>query len=505
MRLFLSFIFATTALLATAQQAATSTRTLIVIFDGLRPDYITSGNMPNVHAFKVKGSYASANHSVFPTVTRVNASSYATGSYPARHGLMGNTVYFPSVDKTHGLNTGEAEVLMTIAKATDNNLLTTVSLGEILHQAGSSMMVFSSGSTGQAFLQNHRVPSGGVVNPEFILPESLKQEVYKNIGDPPSADAKKDLHAWAARALLHYATKPDGPLVSAIWFSDPDGAAHSKGIGSPEGMASIKVVDEQFGFILKTLESNGLLNKYNIIVTADHGFVTHKGKVSLGAFLRQEGLKESADSEDVVLAGNAVYVKDHDREKIKKIVDVLQRQPWVGAIFTRSDTKGSSKGWVEGTLSFESIHWDHERAGDILVDYNWDHEKNARGYKGSSFATGVAGHGGSSSYEIHIPLIASGPAFRRSYESALPTSNIDIVPTILHIMNLPVATSMDGRVMDELLRSSGKQKPAVVKETLEASVNRDWGSYHIKLHRSRVGKQQYVDFTDVVRKLSNDK
>src|SRR3978361_1846198 len=79
-------------------------RTLIVFFDGLRPDYITPVNMPNVYAFSKRGCYGKQHHSVFPTVTRVNASSYSTGSYPATHGLMGNTVYFPEVDKKKGLN-----------------------------------------------------------------------------------------------------------------------------------------------------------------------------------------------------------------------------------------------------------------------------------------------------------------------------------------------------------------------------------------------------------------
>ena len=67
-------------------------RTLLVFFDGLRPDYITPGLMPNLFAFKQTAACGKKHHSVFPTVTRVNAASYATGSYPAMHGLMANSV-----------------------------------------------------------------------------------------------------------------------------------------------------------------------------------------------------------------------------------------------------------------------------------------------------------------------------------------------------------------------------------------------------------------------------
>ena len=82
-------------------------RTLVVFFDGLRPDYITPETMPNLYAFSKSGSYGKQHHSIFPTVTRVNGSSFSSGSYPATNGVMGNSVYFPSVDKANGLSTGD--------------------------------------------------------------------------------------------------------------------------------------------------------------------------------------------------------------------------------------------------------------------------------------------------------------------------------------------------------------------------------------------------------------
>src|SRR5690606_37963397 len=140
-----------------------------------------------------------------------------------------------------------------IAESTQNKLLTATSLGEVLRDAGARMMVFSSGSSGQAFLQNHTV-AGGIVHPEIILPESLREDVYRSAGEPPaSAEPNAAQHAWAAQAYIHYGLAESGPLVSAIWFSDPDGAAHSEGIGSEAAMKSIRIVDEQFGRILEAI------------------------------------------------------------------------------------------------------------------------------------------------------------------------------------------------------------------------------------------------------------
>ncbi|MEO5999702.1 MAG: alkaline phosphatase family protein, partial [Chitinophagaceae bacterium] len=157
-------------------------RTLIVFFDGLRPDYITKEGMSNLYAFKQMASYGNQHHSVFPTVTRVNSSSYSTGSYPGTHGIMGNSVYFPKVNSNTALNTGEASDLNKVAVSENGKLLTATSLGEILAAAGKMMMVFSSGSTGQALLQNHTVSSGMIINTDLILPANKKDSIEKIIG-----------------------------------------------------------------------------------------------------------------------------------------------------------------------------------------------------------------------------------------------------------------------------------------------------------------------------------
>lgn len=155
-------------------------------------------------------------------------------------------------------------------------------------------------------------------------------------------------------------------------------------------MESIRIVDAEFGRIIEELKARNLTDKFNIIVSTDHGFVTHDGKEGLQEFLLSKGLKHSKESEDVVVTEGAIYVANHDEDIIGRIVSALQAETWVGAIFTRGKP-GDMKGRVAGTLSFESIHWDHPtRRADILVDDNWSHEKNNKGYAGTSSSKGVA-------------------------------------------------------------------------------------------------------------------
>lgn len=486
----------------TNAQTNKNIRTLIVFFDGLRPDYITPEAMPNVYAFSQQGCYGAQHHSVFPTVTRVNASSYSTGSYPGTNGLMGNTVYFPIVEKKKGLNTGEYSELKKITEATHGHLLTAVSLGEALQKAGAKMMVFSSGSTGQAFMQNHAISGGAIVNPGLILPESLKETVIKEIGPAPvKVKPNTPQHIWVTDALMKYGLTMEGPLVSAIWFSDPDGTAHSDGIGAQSSMESIKSVDAQFGRIVSYLKSKNLLENFNIVISTDHGFVTNVGKKGITEFLIEKGFKQSSESEDVIVAEGAIYVKDHDVKTIKKIVSALQAEEWVGAIFTQAKKAGDVKGMVDGTFSFETIHWNHpERSSDILVDENWDDQKNEMGYAGTSFSRGVAGHGGLSPYEVHIALLAAGPSFKKELKSEIPTSNVDIAPTILAIHDIAIPETMKGRVMLELLATEkSSKKSKVKKETLTTTAELEGGKYTLTLERSIVGDYQYVDFAKVQR------
>ncbi|MBU0695025.1 MAG: alkaline phosphatase family protein [Bacteroidetes bacterium] len=486
-----------------AAQTQKEVKTLIVFFDGLRPDYINPELMPNLYHFKQNGSYGDQHHSVFPTVTRVNASSYATGSYPAKNGLMGNTVYFPEVDPLHGLNTGDAEDLMKITAATHNHLLTAISLGELVQQMGSKMMVFSSGSSGQAYLQNHTLSGGAIINTSMILPEVLRPQVINDLGAiPEHAYPNSAQHEWIANAVIKYALAPEGPLVSAVWFSDPDGTAHRDGIGTATANASIQSVDAQFGRILKALKDKGLTDQCNIIISADHGFVTDIGKKGVTEFLIEKGLKKDKNSDDVLVIGGAVYVKNHDAAVIKNIVQALQEEQWIGAIFTKASASDALKGEVAGTLSFNSIHWNHAtRSADILVDANWNDAANAAGYKGSSFSRGVAGHGGFSPYEVHIPLIASGPSFKKAFKSELPTSNVDITPTILYLSHIKVPKEMDGRVMYELLKEKSPKSftDVVVIKNVETKVDYPGGSYRLILQQSHLGNDVYNDFAKVIR------
>ena len=130
-------------------RAQTPRLQLLLVVDGLRPDYVTPEIMPRLYALGQRGVLFEENHSVFPTVTRVNSSSISTGAYPESHGLLGNTVYSEKAFPTKGINTAEHEQLEAMLKA-EGRLLTAPTLGEAVQRAGKRFDVFSAGSGGAA-------------------------------------------------------------------------------------------------------------------------------------------------------------------------------------------------------------------------------------------------------------------------------------------------------------------------------------------------------------------
>src|ERR1700759_2530475 len=67
-------------------------RAVVVTVDGLRRDRVSSETAPNLKNFERQSQRLENYRTVFPSCTRVVSASMATGCFPARHGLQGNSV-----------------------------------------------------------------------------------------------------------------------------------------------------------------------------------------------------------------------------------------------------------------------------------------------------------------------------------------------------------------------------------------------------------------------------
>lgn len=475
-------------------------RVVLVVVDGLRPDQVTPEVMPHLTALGRRGMVFERHHSVTPTVTRVNASSIATGSYPETHGLLGNTVYSAPTFPTKGVNTSSHEDLEAMDRA-EGRLLTAETLGRILARAGKRLAVYSAGSSGSAYLLSHPLADGGaVVNPDLIRPDALRAEVTGVAGPGPaeavpnSARNRWIVEAW--RALSPARLPAD---VAIFWFADPDETAHATGLASPQTTTALRAVDAEIGRIDATLRDRGEIDHTTILVTSDHGFSTHTGELKLPALMTPFAEPMPDGTPDIVVTEGAVNFRRPATEaRVAAIVTALQARPEVGAIFTAAARPGALEGRVPGTLAFDAARWAHPRSAPILVSGNWSDTANAAGVAGTTTQGGVAGHGTTSPYDIHNTLIAAGPGVRPGARGTAPTSNADLTPTLLTLTGVPVPASMTGRTIGELhAGGSASPSPAVAQQVV--SVRSADGTYALEAHFSSVAGRRYLDRTVVRR------
>ena len=486
------------AVLPAAQQPSARHTHVVIVVDGLRPDYVTADVMPRLFRLGRRGIVFNAHHAVFPTVTRVNGPSFVTGSYPETHGLMGNAIYIPKANPARALDTG-GKANLEAAERADGRLLTAPTLGEILQRAGRKVLVVSSGSSGSAFVLNHTTSGGATVHPEFALPPDLAVRAAARLGPaPPHATPNDAQNRYAIDAYLTLGLDEIHPDITFVWLNDPDGTAHASGIGAEPTVKSLALVDAGIGYLEDALAAKGLLDRTNILVTSDHGFSTHAGGFRLATLVEPFAKPMPDGSMDIVVAEGAIYLRSRpDPERVAAIVSALQKRPEVGAIFTRPRPGVEFEGMVPGTLSFDVVRWNHPRAGDILVSSNWSHDKN-QGFAGTTRDGGTAGHGSSSPYDVHNTLLAAGPDFREHASSDVPTSNVDLAPTLLRLLNLSAPASMSGRVIQEGLRG-GPAISTVRVERLQQTVKTSDGSYQLTAHLSIIDGRRYLDYTDVKR------
>ncbi|WP_085315239.1 alkaline phosphatase family protein [Derxia lacustris] len=310
---------------------AQATRTIVFVWDGLRPDAINADDAPNLVALRDRGVWFADHHATFPTLTMINAASLATGSYPAGNGFWGNTLWAPGASGTDAAGrpidfrqpvfTEDWAVLDALDRAANGRLLRVPTLFEIAQQAGLRTAVV--GKSGPAFLQD-RKRGGIVIDENAVFPLELAEQLRRaglalprntpiahggqpalspDNGNPTAqapvvtvtqrggiasadpTDSSGPRATEANKALLKlYLDRVLGvraPDLSLIWLREPDSTEHSYGPGSANARLALRAQDERLGELLAKLGELGLATTTNVIVVSDHGHSSVAGSPAL--------------------------------------------------------------------------------------------------------------------------------------------------------------------------------------------------------------------------------
>jgi len=457
---------------------------VLVVWDGMRPNFITPENTPNAFALAQRGTFFANNHSFWPTTTEVNGTVLATGTFPARSTIVANREYRPEIDPRGPVATEATATIRKGDELTGGHYIATSTIAEIVRQAGFSTAV--AGTKPVALLHDRAAerpatPKSAIVFAGAAIPASILGPITEALG--PFVPYKADIanpkpntaaNLWTTRALLEHLWSDGVPRYSVLWLSDPDFPQHASAPGHPAALAGIHDSDSNLGLLVAELKKRGELDKTDIFLVSDHGFSTGERSVEVAKYFTEHGAPVSnhfsapPQPGQVMMVGlggaTALYVIGHEQSMTDKLVELLQASDFAGPIFTR--------GGLPGTFALRDAHTDSPYAADIVFSARPKDGVNAFGIPGLMIAEGRAGagmHGSLGKSDTHNTLLAAGPDIRAGYRDEFPTGNIDVGATELYLLGLTHPDGADGRVLAEALTNAPVTTEKPVTKRVEAT------------------------------------
>ena len=372
---------------------------VLMVWDGLRPDFVTQRDTPNLYRLAREGVRFDRHHSVFPTLTMVNATALATGAPPGVNGLEGNVFYVPAgpaspignvspfegkpgaptiAKDANGLMVwaegAKAIVNLNGADGFKGRLIGLDTITQEVEREGGYAAVI--GKQGPTSVFDNRVET--VVDGKDILGEPHKDYLFASddlVAPPPvsqkisaamppaskTAVAGEQRDLYFARLAVEdalpaakRAAEAGRPALVVFWQHNPDLTQHVAGLGTLPAMEALSLCDDNLMRLRAAIDGLGIADKTDLIVVSDHGFATIKFRIVLSEMLVSAGIKKSHDSTDVIVAPNGgadlVYLSPTEfptlesrHAVLQKIVNFAEAQEWCGPIFSREPATASDE------------------------------------------------------------------------------------------------------------------------------------------------------------------
>ena len=377
---------------------------LLISLDGFRYDYVEKYNPPHLSNFIKKGVKSEALIPTFPSKTFPNHYTIATGLYPDKHGIIGNSFYSYKKQLTYKI--GNREMVE------DGSFY---GGSPIWIQAGKAGMV-----TASYF---------------FVGSEANIQGVKPTYHYKYDGSVKNEVRVAQVIDWLNLPEK-ERPHMITMYFSDMDDTGHRFG---PDNDSELKKtlsnLDKNLGDLFKGVEETGL--PVNIIIVSDHG-MANLSTANLIA------VKDIENENLYTTINNGAIVNIHPKEgiEIDSIFQKLKQKEKNFKVYKTENTPGFE-------YKPENKDWG---AIQVLPDfgYYFSSQRRIESLKKNSIQN-IGVHGYDPKYEdMHGIFYANGPAFKNGY-AAPSVKNIHIYPLMCEILGIEIPNSIDGK-LDQLER-----------------------------------------------------
>jgi predicted AlkP superfamily pyrophosphatase or phosphodiesterase len=490
---------------------------VVVVWDGMRPDFVNEQNTPTLWKLAREGVMFRNHHAVYPSATNVNGTAMVTGVYPGKSGIIANYVYRPDIDSHHAVAIELPSVVEKGDQLSGGKYIFAPTIAELVQRADARSLIASAKTVGllldrqlgvrrkvgdlssQDGKQQNAVAlkNSVTLSAGHCLPNVALAPITAALGPFPRAHLQKD--PWTTKALIELLWKEGVPALSILWLGQPDLTQHETAPGAPAAIAAINSADKNLAAVLSALDEHTVRETTDVFVVSDHGFSTIRRSIDLRKILNEAGFDAATkfDREpkpgDIMLVGNGgsvlFYVIGRDATVTHRLVEFLQQSDFAGVIFTRKS--------MEGTFQLDQAKIDNDRAPDVVMTFRWDDSKNQFGVPGMIYAdwqraAGEGTHATLSRFDMHNTFIAAGPDFKRGETNNLPSGNVDLAPTILEILGIKPPHKMDGRILSEVMTDAAASQEPETKR-IEATKHFPSGTWRQSLQILRVGSTIYLD------------
>jgi arylsulfatase A-like enzyme len=477
---------------------------LVVVWDGMRPDFVSEENTPTLCQLAREGVAFRNHHAVYASATNVNGTALVTGVYPGHSGLIANHEYLPQIDTRRSVDVEIPAVVEKGDELSGRKYIAVPTIAEIIRSAGGRTVIAAAKTVG--FLLDRHVNSDRARDCVTLFagdlrPKDALKSILAALGPFPRPPVQQDV--WTTKCLIDLFWKESVPPFSLLWLGNPDLTEHQSAPGAPQALAAIKACDVDLAAVLSALDRHHVRETTDVFVVSDHGFSTIQRSIDLRKILTDAGFaaktefKDGPKPGDVMLVGNGgsvlFYVQGHEAEVTRRLVEFLQQSDFAGVIFTRKP--------MQGTFGLDQAKIDlpeADHAPDVVMAFRWNDSENQFGVPGMIDAdwqrkARQGTHATLSRFDMHNVLIAAGPDFRRGSTDDLPSGNVDLAPTILRILGIRARQQMDGRVLSETMVNIDTPAPRVETKEVDAAKAFASGTWRQTLKISRVGSTIYLD------------
>jgi predicted AlkP superfamily pyrophosphatase or phosphodiesterase len=476
---------------------------VVVVWDGMRPDFVSRENTPALWKLANDGVVFRNNHAVYPSATNVNGTAIATGAYPGHSGLIANHDYRPAIDSRKSLDVEIPKVVEKGDELSGGKYILIPTIAEIVQRAGGRTAIATAKTVG--LLLDRQVDPGHAKNCVTLFagqsrPRDALNPIVDALGPFPPFGQYAEGDKWTAKALTELLWKDGAPAFSLLWLGEPDLTQHQSAPGAQPALAAIKSSDENLAAVLSALDRQGVREATDVFVVSDHGFSTIERSVDPRTILNDAGFTAKTEFSDepkpgdVMLVGNGgtvlFYVINHDAPVTRRLVEFLQQSDFAGVIFTKEA--------MEGTFALDQGKIDSPHAPDVVMAFRWNEKKNQFAVPGMIDAdwqrgAGKGTHATLSRFDMDNTLIAAGPDFRHGYMDDLPSGNVDLAPTILRILGISPPQPVDGRILSEAMVNKDAIMLKPENRRIEGAKDFSVGTWRQSLQISRVGSTEYLD------------